>query len=779
MKQLFALFFSLLPLTTFADEIQATLLHTASTHYGSVLTDASVGNNTIDNPTGKEYFNNDQTSGWGAQAFAHFSFDIPEGYVVMSAVLTWSYYQNNASARTTQIWYLKEGTMLNYSTDGEGSSLMNTNYDEKNGGINHRYPSSRTQICVTKEMSGKADHRNIQTDVTEALRTIGHQGYIIFQWTGNAGGGWLYGSQSQWKPELTIIAEKAHVGDGITMMPGGQFMDRIMAMPDMENVEKPGWGDVKPRYTANGIENDHISFWGGNVQKGADGKYHINVAGWNSDSRAHSYWANSDVYHAVSDNLYGPYTLANKPVSTGIIGKGHNPETYLTDDGTYVCYVIMGNVTPERLTSKSLNGSWTRSAFETDARDRSILAGYSNYTFTKRADGSFVVIDRGGSVWISRDGLDDPYHQITDATVYNGDKRYFEDPLIWKDPLQYHMIVNDWNAKQAFYSRSADGIHWVTEQGFAYKPGCVYHSDGTVEEWYKLERPKIYLGEDGYAEMINLAVIDVEKGQDLAGDSHSSKNVMMPLNKGIVMEVTSAKDATVWTVLLKDTSLEKINTASLVFGNYAKVNYGFGMHCTSAEQQGNDLLLTFEGNDHGIDNTEFAPKMLGEDNEGNMIYGYARLPWFEYDAPIVSARCPLVYDKKVTRVVIENYGMTASAPTTFTVKDNKGVLVARGTVECLPAYGSQSVSVEQVADISSTATGFVVTFADGETNTFACDMTDTDAPNAIKSADSPQAHNTPMSAKTYSIDGKVMGNSALGLVVTDGKKIVRNTLHKD
>ena len=70
---------------------------------------------------------------------------------------------------------------------------------------------------------------------------------------------------------------------------------------------------------------------------------------------------------------------------------------------------------------------------------------------------------------VSKDGLS-AYRQITGKRVYPDIDGRFEDPVVWKDSLQYHLIVNDWLGRIAYYQRSKDGLHWVTEQGEAYMP---------------------------------------------------------------------------------------------------------------------------------------------------------------------------------------------------------------------------------------------------------------------------------------------------------------------
>ena len=101
------------------------------------------------------------------------------------------------------------------------------------------------------------------------------------------------------------------------------------------------------------------------------------------------------------------------------------------------------------------------------------------------------MVCRGGGVWISENGIS-PYQQVTDRSVYPDVNGEFEDPVIWKDSLQYHLIVNDWLGRIAYYQRSIDGIHWITEEGEAYTPGIAAHKDGYKENWFKYERMKCF-----------------------------------------------------------------------------------------------------------------------------------------------------------------------------------------------------------------------------------------------------------------------------------------------
>jgi hypothetical protein len=375
------------------------------------------------------------------------------------------------------------------------------------------------------------------------------------------------------------------------------------------------------------------------------------------------FWSNSTVYHAVCNNPIGPFRVI------GSIGKGHNPEAYQLGDGRIIVYVIDGYYIANSLNSPV----WTYGKFQFDPRDRKIIEGLSNLTFTRRQDGAFLMVCRGGGIWISKDGLS-TWEQISDHRVYPPIDGRFEDPVVWRDSLQYHLIVNDWLGRIAYYERSLDGLHWIVEPGEAYLPGCSVHPDGQVEHWFKYERPKIRQDKQGRACQINFAVIDTIKWEDHPNDRHSSKNISIPLNPGLQMEVTNTTPITNKTkhinLLIKGEEgfnpQKDLDISSLRFGSFQEVDYGRGAKVVRTQGKGNDLLLTFPFKGTGIDAKEWAPKLIGKKKKeagGNMVFGYARRPDIDYEPMILSARRPTVdsLTQKVS-VEIKNYGIKASQP---------------------------------------------------------------------------------------------------------------------
>ncbi len=95
--------------------------------------------------------------------------------------------------------------------------------------------------------------------------------------------------------------------------------------------------------------------------------------------------------------------------------------------------------------------------------------------------------------------------------------------------------MNDWNDRKAFHFTSVDGIRDWIFRGIAYDPrrDFVRYTDGTVNHWNKMERPRIFL-ENGHVVTVTLAVIDVPKGDENGNDGHRSKVVVIPFDGAAV-----------------------------------------------------------------------------------------------------------------------------------------------------------------------------------------------------------------------------------------------------
>ena len=493
------------------------------------------------------------------------------------------------------------------------------------------------------------------------------------------------------------IVERPRPAEWSQLVYGARFIDHFLPMP-AGTLSGDTWGAeyVIPRYIDNGIEDRKWSYWGGNILRGEDDKYHLFVCGWlESSPRGHREWPNSIVFHAVCDNSTGPFVVKDT------IGKGHNPEVFRLKDGCLVLYVIDGHYIAD-----NVNGPWTYGKFDFNPRDRRIIEGLSNLTFAHREDGSFLMICRGGGVWISQTGLS-PFNQLTDQRVYPPVEGRFEDPVVWRDHVQYHLIVNDWLGRIAFYQRSKDGINWVTDDGEAYTPGIARHEDGRIEDWFKYERIKILQDDYGRAIQANFAVIDTLKAEDQANDNHSSKNIAIPLDPGVLLTILDKKPITSKTTAIRiKIAAEKdfnpqteVDITSLRFGASSEVNYGRGCIALKTENSGSDLIVIFDGKGNGITDDEFAPKLIGKTKSGKLLYGYARLPYINYIEPILSARLPVFTPTAngfVQDIEVQNFGQIASAKATLKLayeKDGKMTEIGTVAVPALKPYEKTNVKL--------------------------------------------------------------------------------------
>ncbi|WP_139956930.1 glycoside hydrolase family protein [Flavicella sediminum] len=452
---------------------------------------------------------------------------------------------------------------------------------------------------------------------------------------------------------------------------GGRLMDRFLPMPAMGELSHDTWGAkaVKPRYIQNGIEDTTWSYWGGNILKDANGKYHQYLCRWREDSeKGHMEWPRSEVVHAVSESSMGPFTPKE------VIGKGHNPEVYKLKDGRYFIYVNGGGYL-----SASLDGPWEYQKFTFDQRERAIVDHVTNNTFAQREDGSYLMVCRGGEVYFSESGLP-PYYQVSEKSTYPPYEGHYEDPVVWRTNIQYHMVVNDWMGRIAYYLRSKDGINWKEDTGEAYMPGIARYENGQVEDWYKFERMKVLQDEYGRAYQVNFAVADTIKKQDKGSDSHSSKNIGIPFTVGRLLTVLNKEKVDASTksieVLIKSeknfNAHKDLDLKSLRFGASEEVNYGRGSKIKKTIKLENDLVLVFNAKGNGLTKENFTGKLLGKTKNGKLLFGYARLPWVNYKMQALSAKFPVLngvskHNWKV-EIEVQNFGQVYSEPSKMKIE---------------------------------------------------------------------------------------------------------------
>jgi hypothetical protein len=335
---------------------------------------------------------------------------------------------------------------------------------------------------------------------------------------------------------------------------------------------------VVPRDTCNGIESPTnppgYYYWDGTVILAPDGTYHLFADRWAGSTGFNPGWQGSDPIHAVGGkSALGPYTDKGYAYSNSSFGSdshhGHNSQVVALLNGTYA--MIVSEVVPFTIfTASSLDGPWTLCS-GSPGSGLSVPSGFggntnyaSNVSLVVRPDGNFEITQRHGLIALSTSGICGPYkaQQPTNtypsseaipsqysASIYPNRQKHSdpmgpstvestytvaEDPVIWYSGGQYHVLYDYPGDRVGYHLTSTDGIHNWTDQGLAYDPRYAQqifsYTDGTVDHWYKMERPNV-LVENGLITHVTFAVADVNKDNQIpAGSNHGSKVIVVPFD---------------------------------------------------------------------------------------------------------------------------------------------------------------------------------------------------------------------------------------------------------
>ena len=349
------------------------------------------------------------------------------------------------------------------------------------------------------------------------------------------------------------------------------------------------WGDTKvlPRDTTIGLEGETIvdpetgklrvkdwCYWDGSIVKDDEGKYHMYASRWSQEFHHSVGWTkDSKGIHAVSNNLCGPYQ------DLGLIwpqwqgGKGTNVIGLRMHDGRYA--VVTSEIVPGqvfvsdnpygpfellgdfKIDPNGYYPGWGRyNELDFGALKGGSVGNLANVMIILRPDGRYMMLARHCVPMISEEGILGPYKMLGRKAwldVKGLPQFKMEDPTIWYADGLYHIVVNFHGADSTFHLTSEDGLQNWKNRGLAFhRDGEVFkHRDGTVENWYTVQRATVYT-EDNRIKAFNFSVIDVHKGQDGANDENGSKIMVVPFDgegfskhiKHLVNEENRLADAT-------------------------------------------------------------------------------------------------------------------------------------------------------------------------------------------------------------------------------------------
>lgn len=318
--------------------------------------------------------------------------------------------------------------------------------------------------------------------------------------------------------------------------------------------------------------------WGSSVIQGEDGKYHMYVSRFPKSLPFHPGWmVASEIVHAVSEKLEGPYVFSDVALSARGAqywdGRStHNPRIFKYNHKYYLIY--MGSTHPfeepnyEELTldskwcivgrankrvglavADSPYGPWKR-------LNEPILNTEPNTFYSYLTSNPSPVIRKDGSVWMifkgraytkngkysnmalgiaSAPSIEGPY------TVLNDKKPIFqvqgqgeaEDPFLWEDERGFHIIFKDHVAKftgekgGGAMAHSQDGVNWIVDEDAKAYSRTVEWEDGKVEMQGQLERPFL-LFENGVPAYVFFATMDGPGGFE---NATKSWNMVIPIKK--------------------------------------------------------------------------------------------------------------------------------------------------------------------------------------------------------------------------------------------------------
>ena len=118
-------------------------------------------------------------------------------------------------------------------------------------------------------------------------------------------------------------------------------------------------------------------------------------------------------------------------------------------------------------------------------------------------------------------------------------------------------------------------------------------------------------------------------------------------------------------------------------------------HSSRTEQDGKDLIAVFSGKGNGFADHNFAGKLLGRTSDGKLLFGYCRLPWVDYDEPILTVRRPQVTvqdAKHVLSIEVSNHGQVASKPSEIQI-EAADIPAVTAACPALQPYGKASIDV--------------------------------------------------------------------------------------
>lgn len=291
------------------------------------------------------------------------------------------------------------------------------------------------------------------------------------------------------------------------------------------------------------LSDEGFIVWCGTMTRGDDGKYYLYFSFWPKNKGHNAWLTHSMIGYAVSDSATGPFTYKG----IALAGAGgdewdrdcvHNPAVIKVDHKYYLYY--MGNYGDgsywDHRNHQRVGVAWADKPegpfhrFDKPVIDitenaiDSLMT--SNPTITRGPDGTFYLLykavensgtlPKGGPVVCgiatSSSPLG-PFKKYGKPLFVNPENDWaVEDPFIWYHKNKFYVIAKDFHG---YFTKCGKGTValFESDNAFDWKPSDnplayelkMHWSDGSVEPLAVMERPQIYIDEEGNAKVLMCA----------------------------------------------------------------------------------------------------------------------------------------------------------------------------------------------------------------------------------------------------------------------------------
>ncbi len=342
---------------------------------------------------------------------------------------------------------------------------------------------------------------------------------------------------------MTIIARPARVAEGLT---------KRVIVPELPASVKvthehsnPLRQALEPLDPASIFKMEGYGLWDPSVIKVGD-TYHLFCSRWPLAKG----WFYSEVIRATSKSLFGPYEFQEVVLSAAThpwATQGtHNPKIMKVGDRYLLYHLGIPKFQTGFAYADNIEGPW-------EVMDKPVIQT-NNPAIVVHEDGSAYAIGKFTRINDNaRDGLYDacmraftapsvngPYTVVKDMGNRLPNEFEYEDPSVCWANNKYHVICTDWEGKVTGVQKSL--IYYTSKDGVEYElysqipiwnqADAIPMTDGTETYISQIERPEVYINEDGEFEALLVGVISRPEDFGKVKDNH----IMIRKVKGFEIE---------------------------------------------------------------------------------------------------------------------------------------------------------------------------------------------------------------------------------------------------